>query len=86
MPGHVDPVYNSRPAVVMASEDQENAPLSPKCDDDPIPDPSGAISRYYTLPKTRYRNVVEAVLAIDAVISLALWVSGMYNLFRSTGT
>ena len=70
----------------MASEDQEastdNAPLMPKYDDNPTLDPSGAISRYYTLPKTRYRNVVEAVLIIDAVVSLALWVSGKCSLFR----
>ena len=53
-----------------------NTPLLPKRDDDRAADPPGAIARYYTLPRTRYRNIAEAVLIIDTIVSLALWLSG----------
>jgi len=32
--------------------------------------------KYYTLPSLRYSSVVRAIVFIDVVFSLALWISG----------
>lgn len=40
------------------------------------PAPPGARSRFYTLPRTRYRNIAELILITDAIVSLALWLTG----------
>ena len=63
----------------MASDHQEtandSAPMLPKTDGETSV-PPGAVSRYYTVPRTRYRNIAEIILIIDAVVSLALWILG----------
>ncbi len=64
----------------MDTEERERcsdtAPILPKGSEERETAPPGAISQFYTLPKTRYRNVAEAVLIVDSILSLALWVTG----------
>ena len=73
----------------MASDDQElgtdttdATPMLTKDNENTTARPPGAVARYYTLPKTRYRNIAEVILTIDSIVSLALWISGKNNQYN----